>query len=79
MVPNQQQTVCGAERGLSIERDGDCGFIVHSSCIHFHMQILVWVTSQMSMLRARGCPDGVRVDSSVSEVMRPFWTKLTTV
>ena len=40
------------------------------------MDILRWVTSQMSMLRARGGPDGIRVDSSVSEVVAAFVASL---
>src|ERR1035438_9358675 len=76
MVRNLPQTVCGAGCALSIDAQRFSAFIVHSSCIHFHLYILLGVTSQMSMLRGRGCPEGVWVGSCVSEVLAAFVASL---
>src|ERR1017187_8555311 len=46
MVRNLPQTVCGAGCALSIDAQRFSAFIVHSSCIAFHMDILLWATSQ---------------------------------
>ena len=53
---NHSQTVCGAERALSITLAGLR--LQDSQCIHFHMDGLPWVTHQGADLRPFGCRAG---------------------
>ncbi len=67
---NHSQTVCGAERALSITLAGLR--LQDSQCIHFHMDGLPWGDPSGSRFATIWLPGGVLVGSSISEVIAAF-------